>query len=882
MSKTRAWWLRLAGLFRKQEREREFVVEMESHLQMHIEENLRGGLTPQEARRQALIKLGGIEQARESHREQRGMPRLEAVWQDARYGLRALARTPGFALAAVLTLALGIGANTAIFSVVNTVLLRPLPYEHASSIVKVWHTPPQSSFPGMTRFSLSPANYLDWHRQNTVFEHFAAYHFESYNFATAERPEAVMAASVAPEFFSVLRFQPLLGRAFTPQEAEPGNDKVVVLGHRFWQSRLNGSTRALGEKIRLNGESYTVIGVMPAGFRFPDWAELWTPLAWSSKDRAVRDDHNYLSIARLKPDASVAQAQAELSAIAARLEQQYPEANKGWGALVVPLRTDVVGDVQPALLVLLGAVAFVLLIACANVANLVLARTLARRKEIALRAALGASRRRILQQILCETVLLALAGGTLGFFLAFYSVDGIIAFLGDQLPRATEIHIDRWVLAFTGCISILTGIAAGIAPALRLTRVDLNEALKQGMGKTSADSGGTRTRSVLVIAEVAISLVLLIGAGLMIRTLAMLRSVNPGFDPSSVVGMTLATPQTKYATEAQRAAFFDRVLGRVRTLPGVESAAAVSSLPLTGSGSTQPLQIDGRPVVPLSEQPQVAVREITPGYLKTMRIPLVRGRDIDSSDVAGRPNVVLVSQSMAEKFWPNEEVIGRRLTLSFVPGVVREIVGVVGDVKQESLAVLEPSPTIYQPLAQRPSPWMTLVVRTPAETGSVVRAVAGAIAEVDPEQPILEVKTAGEIVDGSVAQQRFSMLLLAVFAGFALILAGMGIYGVLAYIVRGRVREIGIRIALGAQRADVLWMVLRYGLKLALAGLVIGTVAALGLTRLLTGLLFGVQPADPLTFAAAAGLLCAIALLACYFPARRAMRIDPMAALRFE
>jgi len=881
MRRLRAWLVRFGGLFGRRRRDREFAEEVESHLDMHVEDNLRRGMTPEAARRQALIDLGGVEQTVESYRERRGLPVMDKAAQDVRYAVRVLRKNPGFTAVVVLTLALGIGANTAIFSIVNAVLLSPLPYDDADGIVQVWHTPPQDSFPGTTQFSLSPANYLDWRDQNHVFERIAAYDGTTFSFTGGDRPEAVNAARVAPDVFAVLRAKPLLGRGFTPEEDAPGQGKVAVLGHGFWQTRFGSDPSVVGRQIRLSGESYTVVGVMPAGFRFPHWAELWTPLAWSAEERQVRGIHDYHAVARLAPGVSVAQAQAELGAISRRLEQQYPADNKGWGALVRPLRDELVGNVRPALLVLLAAVSLVLLIACANVANLVLARTLARRKEIALRAALGASRGRVLQQVLSENLLLALVGGALGLLLAYFGVEAIVAFLGDQLPRAAEIRVSGRVLLFTLLISVLTGLAAGIMPALRLTKVELGEALKQGSGKTTSDSGGNRTRSLLVVAEVALSLVLLVGAGLMIRTLGMLRGVNPGFDPRNVVSMSLTIPVAKYASPAQQTAFFERTLERLRALPGVDSAGAVIGLPTTG-GSTQPVAIEGHPVVAVSQQPEVAVRVMTPGYLRAMRIPLVRGRDVREADAAGQPDVVLVSESMARRFWPDQDPIGRRLVLSFYPGVSREVVGIVGDVKQRGLAVVQPSPTIYVPLAQMPRPWMSVVVRTASPLTALMPAVAGAIREVDPEQPVLDVMTLESLLDDSLAHQRFSMLLLALFAGFALLLAGIGIYSVLSYAVRRRVQEIGIRVALGAQRSDVLWMVLGHGLRLTLAGLVIGTLGALGLGRLLTGLLFGVPPTDPLTFTVVCALLCAIALLACYLPARRAMRVDPMIAMRYE
>jgi predicted permease len=882
VSAVRAFISRLGGLARRGEREREFAAEVEAHLQMQIEDNLRDGMTDHEARRQALIRFGGVEQTKEDHRERRGLPWLDAVWQDVRFGLRMLRKNPGFALAALLTLALGIGANTAIFSVVNTTLLRPLPYADADRIVHVWHVPPPQIFHGQTKFSVSPANYLDWQNQNHVFDRMAAMHFDRLNLSDGDRPEALDAVRVGAEFFSVLGVAPRLGRGFLKEEDAPGRDKVVVLGHGVWQSRFGADRDIVGRQIRLNGQPHTVVGVMPAGFQFPDGVAIWLPLAWTDETRAVRGNHNDLVIARLAPGVELATAQAEMDMISLRLAQQYPEDDKDWGAIVVPLREELVGEVRPALLVLFGAVVFLLLIACANVANLGLARTLARKREMALRAALGASRRRVLQQMLCEALLLALAGGALGLLVADVAVSLMVALLADKLPRASEIRLDGAVLAFTLGLSIFTALAAGIAPAWRLTKTNLNDALKQEAGRTASDSGGNRTRSVLVVSEVALSLVLLVGAGLMIRTLFTLRNVDPGFDPRDVSSMTLSIPPEKYASDAQQVAFFDRVLGRVRTLPGVESAAAIDTLPLAGGGSMQPIAIDGYPVVAMSEQPEVAVREISTEYLRAMRVPLLRGRDFSAADRTDGASVVLVSESMAKRFWPNEDPIGKRLVLSFYPGISREIIGIVGDVKLNDLARRDAVPTLYNPLAQVPRESMTLVVRSKVPPAAMTAAVKSAVREIDAEQPVVDIATLDDVVRNSYSQQRFSMQLLAAFAAFALVLAGIGIYGVLAYTVRRRTREIGIRVALGARKADVAWMVLGQGMRLALAGLVIGTLLALGLTRLLAGLLFGVEPIDPLTFVAVTALLAGISLVACYLPARRAMRIAPMTALRLE
>ena len=814
---------------------------------------------------------------------------MRNLWNDLRFGLRILRRNPGFTLAAIVVLALGIGANTAIFSIVNAVLLRPLPYEDASRIMQVWHVPPAKSFPGITLFSVSPANYLDWQSQNRSFEHLAAYGFASFNVGGGERPEAIRGASVEPDFFSILGVRSVQGRVFSPDENHPGHSHVVILGNNLWRDQFARDPRIVGRNILLDGETYTVIGVMAPKFKFPDWADFWIPMAWTDQNRAVRGNHNYLAIGQLKQGVSVDQAKADLSTISARLEQQYPEDDKGWGATVIPLREQIVGDVRPALLVLLGAVAFVLLIACANVANLVLAKTLARRKEIAIRTSLGASRAVVLRQILAETLLLSLTGGALGLLLARVGISLIQKFLADRLPLATEIALDAQVLAFTVFLALFAGILAGLLPALRFTRTDVNEALKQGQ-RGSSDSGGGRTRGLLVVAEVALSLVLLIGAGLMVRSLLQLSSVRPGFDPSNVLTATLTVPAKKFPNPAAQISFFDQVLRQIRATPGVESAGLIDSLPMDGGGSHQPVAVEGQPVVPMADQPEVDVRMISPGYLQAMRVPLLRGRDLNDGDVVDRSHVVVISDSMAKRFWPNENPLGKHIALTFFTDGSREVVGVVGDVKEDSLDQTRARETLYWPVSQLTVPaaqtWrsfgMSLAVRTSVDPSSAISAVTSAVHQVDPEIPVVSAVTMEGLLSASLSPQRFNVLLLGAFAGLALILAAVGIYSVLAYTVRRRVREIGIRMALGATRSDVLQMVVADGLKPILLGVGIGLVAALALSRVVTSLIYGVRATDPLTFAGVSLLLVAVGLLATSLPAYRATRIEPIRTLREE
>jgi putative ABC transport system permease protein len=812
------------------------------------------------------------------------------ILQDVRYALRQLRKGPGFAAVIVITLALGIGANTAIFSVVNAVLLRPLDFKDANRLMRVWHVPPAESFPGMTTFSVSAANYLDWEKQNHVFDNMAIYSYHGFTVTGGNEPEQVDASGVSSGFFATLGIQPMLGRVLSQEEDQPGPSHVVVLSYRLWKEHFGANPDVVGHNINLDGEGYLVAGVMPANFRFPDFAQMWTPMAWTDKERAVRGEHHSMVIARLKPGVELKQAQAEMNTISDRLQQLYPDDDKGWGAIVVPLHDDLVADVRPALLVLLGAVAFVLFIACANVANLALAKTFSRQKEIAIRTALGATSARVLRQILTETVLLALAGGALGLAYANFAVRLIVAFLADKLPGSIDVRVDSQVLVFTAIISVVTGIVAGALPALRLTRREVNEALKQGLGRTDADSSGHRTRGILVVSEVAFSLLLLVGAGLMIRSFQKLRGVNPGFDSRNVLTMTAMVPRAKFASPSQQISFFELVLQRVKALPGVESAGVIDDIPLNQNGSHQPIAIEGRPAVPMAEQPEVDVRLISAGYMSALHIPILRGRDVSNTDVAGRPAAVLISESMATQFWPGEDALGKRLTLTFSPDAVREVVGIVGDVKLDSLDQTRPSATLYFPLDQVSAPsnggWssfpMTLVVRSAAGSTGMVSAVSNAVHQVDPEIPVRDILAMDDLVTNSLSQQRFNMLLLGAFAGLALLLAAVGIYSVLSYTVKRSVREIGIRLALGAQVADVLRMVVFEGMKPALIGLAVGTAGALALGRVLSSLIYEVRPTDPITFLVVAALLAAVALVASIVPAYRATRVDPMVALRYE
>ncbi len=815
---------------------------------------------------------------------------MSGFWNDLKHGCRVLLKAPGFALSAIIVLALGIGANTAIFGIVNGVLLRPLPYIEPDRLVQLWHTPPQKQFPGMRRFALSAANYLDWEAQNTVFSSSAVYRFWQFRLTGTGEPQILRAARVEPTFFSVLGTRPLIGRGIDPSDDMPERQHVVMLSYGLWNSQFGGDQQIVGKTIHLDGNAYTVIGVMPSSFAKPESVSLWVPLVWTAQEKAVRGEHSMAAVARLKPGVTVQQAQSQLDAIAARIAEQYPADSAGWGASVVPLREETVGDVRKPLLMLFGAVVFVLLIACANVANLMLARTVDRRKEIAIRTAFGAKRARIIRQMLSESLMISVSGGALGLIVAHFGTQLVVNYFGASLPRLADIKLDGAVLAFAFATALVSGTVAGVAPAWRMSKSDPNDALKQGLGRLDSPSAGKRTRAVLVVTEVALSLVLLVGAALMIRTLWNLRSVHPGFVPDRVLTMRVGVAANEFESEGQQLQFYDEVLRRVRALPGVQYAAVTDDLPLEG-GSMQPVAVEGHPVVEMAHQPEVSVRLLSPQFMTTMGIPILRGRELTDDDTATSAPVVLVSQSMARQFWPNEDPIGKRLTLTFFPKVVRQVVGVVGDVKDRGLDNQDPISTLYWPLTQfyAPEAWgkframgLALAVRTASDPASVTSAVRNAIHQISPATPLIDIRSMDDIVAESLSPQRFNMLLFAAFAGLAVVLATVGLYSVVAYATRQRVKEIGIRMALGADRLSVLRGVVLDGLRPTLIGIGIGMAAAILLSHVLTTLIYGVQATDAPTYAAVAGLLAAVGVFASMIPAYRATLIDPIRALRDE
>jgi putative ABC transport system permease protein len=813
---------------------------------------------------------------------------METLLQDIRYGVRMLMKRPSFTLIAVIALALGIGANTAIFSVVNAVLLRPLPFPQAERLMNVWETNPSR---GQKRSAVSYPDFADWRAQNQVFEYVSTYHDSDFILTGGSEPLRLSGAVVNADLFPLLGAQPSLGRTFRPDEDKPGeHGRVVVLSQGLWQRQFGADPNVVGRAVTLNGQSYTVVGVMPAGFQFPiesNPIELWTTVAEDAAGKepitAQRGAHYMSVLARLKPGVTQAQAQSDLDTISARLAQQYPDTNAHRGTRVMSALESLVGDVRPALLILLGAVGCVLLIACANVANLLLARATTRHKEIAIRAALGASRWRVVRQLLTESVLLAFAGGALGLLFALWGGDLLVALSGDDIPRATQINLDWRVLGFTLLVSFVTGVLFGLVPALHAAKFELTESLKEG-GRSSVEGARrNRVRSALVVAEMTVALVLLVGAGLLMQSLRRLQHVNPGFDAHNVLTLTVSLPEVKYKTP-QQVDFYRSLRERVAALPGVTSASAVFPLPLGGDRIGISFETEGRPL-PKSELPATEFRTVNPDYFHTLSIPLVKGRDFTARDDASAPGVIIVNEAFAQKFFPNEEAIGHRIK----PGistdesdpVMREIVGVVGDVKHRSLSTAV-EPEAYVPHAQVPFGSMTLVVKTAPDARTLVGAVRNEVRALDKDLPIYNVKTLDDYVASSVAQPRFNTLLLASFAGLALILTAVGLYGVMSYSVVQRTHEMGVRIALGAQTRDVLKLVVGQGMVLAVIGIGLGLLVSLAATRVLASLLYEVSAADPLVYAGITLLLAVVALLACYIPARRATKVDPMVALRYE
>jgi putative ABC transport system permease protein len=894
----RGWLVRWGGLFGKRRQDRELADELESHVQMHIEENLGRGMTPEEARRQALIKLGGIEQTKENYRDRRGFPLLESLVQDVRFGLRMLRKNPGFTAVAVLTLALGIGANTAVFTVLNKVLLDPLPYPQPDRLVQL-----ERSFPEDTgAFLISIPKFMVWRNQTRVFENFAASDHDSIeNLTEGDHPEEVTVAHVSADYFSIFGARLAAGRAFTSEEDRPRGPRVALVSNGYWRSHFGEDANLVGRTVSLDGEPYEVIGIVGPSFAADPRADIWLPL--QADPNSTSQAHHLLVVARLKPDVTLAQAQAAMKVAAEEFRRKFPMGLLGPGesATAVPLRDVVIGNVRPALFVLLGAVGFVLLIACANMANLLLARATLRGREIAIRAALGAGRRRIIFQLLTESILMSMAGGAVGLALGYFGVRGLLEMNPGNIPRIGEhgsaVTFDWRVLVFTVFVSVLTAILFGLLPAWHVSRTDLTSALNEGSARSGASLRQNKSRSALVVTEMALAVILMTGAGLLIRTFAALRSVDTGFELHNVLTMQTRLNGPRFEEASGIAQLARDGEHAIRDVPGVEAAALTDVLPLTGNLEDMVFVIDAHPPADHTFSGDAQWRIVSPAYFDTFRIPLLRGRLLTDRDDGTAAPVALISETMAKEFWPGSNPVGESITIggkSMGPALLdsphRQIIGVVADVKDTGLND-SVEPTMYEPVAQMSDALatalehgapMTWVVRTKnapysmsADIERELRAASGGL-------PVANIRSMDQVVSESTARDAFNMSLLSIFAAIAMLLAAIGIYGVLAYLVQQRTHEIGIRMALGARSGDVLSMVLRDGLWLCLAGIFIGIGGAFPITRLMKSLIYEVSPTDPVTFASVAVLLAVVALVACFIPAWRATRVDPMVALRYE
>jgi predicted permease len=807
---------------------------------------------------------------------------METLWQDLRYAVRLLWKTPGFTAIAILSLGLGIGANTAIFSLVNAVLLKPLPFSDPERLVMVWEDMSAIGFP---IGEPAPGTYSDWKRQNQVFDDMAMLNWRNLNLTGDGDPEKVAAYGVSANLFPLLGTRPALGRNFLPEEDRPDAAKVVMLSHALWQQRYGGDPGIVNRDILLNGEKYTVVGVMPADFQFLQrYIGLWVPAAFSQQELTNRASHYLTVVARLKPGVSLEQADADIKAITGRIAQNYPNQAEGMSSSVVSMREQLAGKVRHSLLLLVVAVGFVLAVACANIASLLLSRATARRKEIALRTALGASRAQIIRQLLTESVLLAGLGGAVGLLFALWSFTLLQQLVPAGMTRLATLQIDLPVLGYAMAVSLTTGILFGLAPALQASKVDLNEALKQSGGRTGSSHAGSRLRGAFVVAEVALALVLLVGAGLLMQTIFHLRNQYAVFQPDKLLTLRTALPEDRYTQHTKRVAFYDQVLERVQALPGVTQVGYTTSVPLKWKGGANDFIIEGR-------QPEPGVlmnavhRQVSKDYLQAIGIGLRQGRYFDGGDNQSSMPVAIINETLARQYWPDEEPVGKRFKIAVNSAPWLTIVGVVADVRQMGMDVAVKA-EMYVPYRQIKShPWYTprdLVIRTTGNPENLVSSVRQEIRAVDPELPISNIATMEEVLGEESGSRRVGMLLLTAFAGLALLLASLGIYGVLSYFVAQQTPEIGVRLALGAQQRDILRLVLGKGLTWTFVGVAIGSVAAFALTRWMASLLFGVSASDPLTFALVAGLLTGVALLACYLPARRAAKVDPLVALRYE
>lgn len=885
MTTLRIALLRIWGLFRKSRTERELDEEVRTHLELLAAEYVRKGMAPAEAGDAARREFGGVAQTKEKYRDQRGIPLIETIVQDLRYGLRQFRHNPGFAAVAVIALALGIGANTAIFSAVDAELLHPFPFKNLSQIVMLWESSPKQR---LDHASVAPANFLDWSRENRTFTQLAAEHDWSANLTGRGFAERLEAYRVTAGFFPLLRAAPQLGRTIGASDFHPGQRSVVIFSHGFWQRRLGADPGIIGKNVFLNGRKFTVIGVMPKGFSFPPGAEAWAPLDLTGAAAADRANHYLRVLGRLKPGVSIAQAQADLRAIAARLGSAYPETNAGHGVSAVSLVQQFAGDARPFLIMLMGAAAFVLLLACANVMNLQLARGAGRHKEIAIRLAMGGSRWRITRQLLVETVMLAFAGGAAGALLASWGIRmalrAVPPYIVAHVAGLTHLRVDSLALAVTFGVALAAGILAGLVPARRASHPDLNEALKEGGRNGSSGPAHQRLRSALVVVEIALAVVLLAGAGLMVEGFERLATQDQGFDPKNVLAFSIALPAPAYPGKTQIREFYQEALQKVRGLPGVQSAGAVTSLPGGPSGwnATQ-YRTDNDPILKPGQMRLATWEAVTPGFFQALHIPLLKGRLLTAQDGAETQPVVVISKSFARQIYPGEDAVGRRIRFGSERdhGPWCTIVGIVGDVKQSPFDSTV-SPTAYNPFSQLPVAESWIVVRTSGNPLASASAIRREMQRVDPAVPVSEMETLASFIYGDVSGVASSARMMGGFGLIALILAAAGIFALMAYSVAQRTHEIGVRVALGARPRDIRRLVLGHSLKLALAGIAIGLACALALARIMSGALLGVVRADPLVLAATTIILVLTAVFASYIPARRAVRVDPVVALRHE
>ena len=878
--RTRNW------LFQR-EMDQDFERELEMHVEMLEQENVRRGMAPEEARRAACVRLGGITQLKETNRELRGLPMTETLLQDARYALRMLRKNAGFTAVAILTLALGIGANTAIFSVVYAMLLKPLPYTQANQLFNVFQAKDQE---GITGAGMSYPNLADLREQNHMFSEMAGWQHHQLTLTGRGEPAVVNAAVVTPGFFRVFAESPIVGRIFTPEDDKPGAPAVAILSEGLWRNVFGANTRVVGSSIDLDKRPFTVVGIMPAKFRFPvvnERDKVWIPLAqdplfgsWMARRRG-----HWLQVAgRVKPGVSLAQVQGEMNALGERLARDYPAENAGWAIRMAPLQEMIVEEAKPALLVLLAAVGLVLLIACANIANLLLARATSRAREMAVRSTLGAGRMRLTRQLLTETALLSLLGGLAGIVLAHWGVAALSALLPESLPRVNEVRVDYGVLGFAMALAVFTAGAVGLVPALILAHGNPQARLREGDGRSGESGKGRRARQFFAAGEIALAVVLLMAAGLALRSFSKLLAVHPGFEIEHLMKAEVSLPQAQYTTPQQWAAFSGELLTRIQAEPGLQNAAVVVPAPLADGYVNLGFDIVGSPPLSANALRTANYVSVSPEYFRVMGIPLFAGRLFAQRDTMTAQRVAVISQALARAYFPQQNPLGKQMRFGFPPlgeGTAREIVGIVGDVRDVSLGA-DPGPMMYVPYAQAPFWGAGIVVKSTLSPSSVAAAIRRNVEKIDKDLPVSDFAMMTDVLDASVAEPRVRTFLLALFAAMALALAATGIFGVISYSVACRTHEIGIRVALGATRGKILGMVSRETLLLTLAGLALGLPGAVAASRLLGHLLFGVTAYDPATLVAVTMVLSAVAALAGYVPARRAMRVDPMVALRHE